>query len=53
MNKRISEKILEYLILNLFVLVGIVLILELWKTNILSYPLEMRSDVGIALYGWK
>lgn len=53
MNKRISEKILEYLILNLFVLVGIVFILELWKTNILIYPLEMRSDVGIALYGWK
>ncbi len=41
---------LEYLILNVLVLIGLILVLQLWNTNIFKYPLSYFSDALQVLY---
>lgn len=40
----------EYVVLNILVLIAITLIMQLWKTNILVYPLSTASDANQVLY---
>lgn len=44
---------MEYLFLNILVLVGLTLILELWRTNIFRYPINSGGDATQTLYGNK
>ena len=52
-RKTIKQKsgIVEYLFLNLVVLLGLVLILKLYDTNIFRYPLQYRGDAIQTIYG--
>lgn len=40
----------EYVVLNILVLIAITLVMQLWKTNILVYPLSTASDANQVLY---
>ena len=47
-----KKRLVEYVILNLIVLIGLSIILKLWNANIWKYPLESGGDATQVLYNF-
>lgn len=48
-----NSTVWEYLCLNILILIGLVLIYQLWRTNIFKYPLQIGGDATQTIYGNK
>lgn len=53
MRKKVQRTVVEYIILNLCVLVGLLVLLQLWRSNMWKYPLYYSSDAVTGLASTK